>query len=87
MSGIPLFKESIRGFTICDQGYTSRQSDSYRILHAKTRWCHVLLAIVWNVIGLVGLFCGLWYNLPAVALVALALLGLMMWAYHPRKKK
>jgi len=89
MSGIPLFKEIGKGFTICDQGYTIRQSESYRILHAENRWCAIALALAlaWFVIGTAGLVLGLWYNLPAVVLVSLVFLALMAWVFYPRKRK
>ena len=89
MKGIPLFKEEYRGFTICDQGYTIIGSKSYQTMHASITvpWCRIVLAVVWNVMALVGFAAGLWYNKPAIVLVSLALLGAMMWYFHPRKKK
>ena len=89
MRNIPLFKEEYKGFTICDQGYTILMSDSNQTLHAGIRWgwCAVALAVAWSALGLLGLFFGLWYNIPAVVVASLASLGLMMLVYHPKKKK
>ena len=87
MSGIPLFKEGSKGFTIEGTALHLLHLESYRILHAETRWCAILLALAWSVIGFGGLVLGLCYNLPAVVLVSLAFLALMMGVFHPRKKK
>ncbi len=89
MRNISLFKEEYKGFTICDQGYTILNSASNQTLHAPMcwSWCHVVLAVAWNAIGLLGLFFGLWYNRPAVAAASFVSLGVMMWVYHPKKKK
>ena len=87
MSAIPLFKEGHKGFTICDQGYTIRQSESYRVLHAGICWCRVALATAWALIGLIGLGWSLWSNKPGIVVVALAFLALLLWCYMPRKKR